>query len=184
MRKSILFLALAALVSCENLPRSKAGNNAGKDADTATQKPLDKEAIKKIVMAMEDTLEMAYNQRNASLFEKFYGKGATTYGEGREQLFGKKEIIGHFRRNVVADSNFSESYKYHTLDVLTSGDMAVESGRWEEFDTSGTQVDHGFYMVVFQKQNGQYKSIRDIWNSATAENKKDQAEEIESDDYE
>jgi len=44
--------------------------------------------------------------------------------------------------------------------------MAVESGRWAEMDSSGNEIEHGFYMVVFQKEDGRLVSVRDMWNSA------------------
>lgn len=138
--------------------------------NTSTHSPTHKPSIKEIkeyIIAMEDTLAMAYKNKDIKLFERFYAENAVTYGEGREQLFGKQQILNHFRRTVVDDTTRSFNFKYNTIDVFTSGaDMAVESGKWVEYNDSAQEVAHGFYMVLFQKVDGRWKSTRDMWNSS------------------
>jgi len=142
---------------------------------------MSQEEIRAYVEAMEDTLAMAYNQQSVELFEKFYGEGAVTYGEGREQLFGKTAIVNHFRKNVAQNEDYSYTFEYHTIDVFAENDHALETGKWVEKDSTGKELSHGFYMVLFQKQDGRYVSIRDIWNSATAEEPNEMKKELEAD---
>lgn len=131
------------------------------------EESFDLEAIKSYIVAMEDTLAMAYAKKDHHLFQKFYAENAVTYGEGREQLFGKQQIVNHFKNTVAADTVRNYNFKYTTIDVFsTSKDMAVESGRWTEYDDAGNEIDHGFYMVLFQEVNGRLVSTRDMWNSA------------------
>lgn len=157
----LLLLAFMGLSSCVNTePEASA-------VEQSEAKKASQDEIKAYIKAMEDTLAMAYNNKDVSLFEKFYGEGAITYGEGREQLFGKKNIVNHFKQNVVDEANGTGTFKYQTIDVFSAEDLAVETGRWEELDDEGNEKDHGFYMVVFEKQDGRYVSIRDIWNSST-----------------
>lgn len=154
--KKVLFLsALAGLFSCQNA------------SEEAPAESFDLEAVKSYIIAMEDTLAMAYANKDPKLFEKFYAENAVTYGEGREQLFGKQQIVNHFKNTVAADTSRNYHFKYTTIDVFsTSKDMAVESGRWSEYNDDGDEIDHGFYMVLFQKVGGRLVSTRDMWNSA------------------
>jgi len=158
MKKLLLFcLTLGLFMACQ----------APKEEPVQEVKKLDKKALREYIIAMEDTLAMAYRQKDIDLFAKFYGESAVTYGEGRDQLFGKRDILNHFRHSVAEDSTHSFNFKYTTIDVFaTAEDMAVESGRWAEMDSSGNEIEHGFYMVVFQKEDGRLVSVRDMWNSA------------------
>lgn len=167
------FLIAVTFTSCIN-SEAEANSETVEEANAANQAD-----IKAYIRAMEDTLAMAYNKKDVSLFEKFYGPGAITYGEGREQLFGKKNIVNHFKKNVAQDTNLTRTFSYQTIDVFAADNLAVETGRWEEMDKEGNEVDHGFYMVVFEKQDGRYVSIRDIWNSSTQQQALITPEEME-----
>jgi len=157
MKKPLLFFFLLAFsFACQQQTNTK----------KIQSKPNLKE-IKEYVIAMEDTLSMAYKNKDIKLFERFYAENAVTYGEGREQLFGKQQILNHFRNTVVDDTTRTFNFKYNTIDVFISGnDMAVESGKWVEYNDSAQEISHGFYMVLFQKVDGRWKSTRDMWNSS------------------
>lgn len=158
--KKIIMLALGVgfLISCTNDVQTNP-TNKGK---------LDLKAITNYIIAMEDTLAMAYRDKDLNLFQKFYAENAVTYGEGRSQLFGKQQIIDHFSKNVVAAGQKKFNFKYSTIDVFaTASDMAVETGQWFEMDENDVEISNGFYMVVFQEVNGRLVCVRDTWNSSS-----------------
>lgn len=156
MKKLVLLLLPLALIQCQNA-----------QPEASAAKAFDPAVVKDYIIAMEDTLSMAYAQKDLNLFKKFYAENAVTYGEGRDQLFGKQQIINHFRNSVVEDTSRAFNFKYTTIDVFaTSDEMALESGRWSEYNDDGEEIDHGFYMVLFQKVDGRLVSTRDMWNSA------------------
>ena len=134
--------------------------------EQAAEPEMSQAEIKAVIQGLEDTLAMAYNTKDVELFSRFYAEDAVTYGEGREQLFGKKALVGHFRTTSMKDTS-GRQFEYLTIDVFHHGDLAVENGKWIQKNAEGTELDHGFYMVVFKKQNGQWRSIRDMWNSST-----------------
>jgi ketosteroid isomerase-like protein len=161
-----LGLLLGGVISACQTPNRTAPTPAEKNDSTE----VNKEAITAYIDQMEDTLEMAYNQQDADLFKRFYDEEAISYGEGREQLFGRSNMLRAFKRQVVQNPQYNSRYRYHTLDVTVgaAGKIAVESGKWVMTDTLGKEKDHGFYMVLFKKKGDRYLSIRDIWNTATA----------------
>jgi hypothetical protein len=61
-----------------------------------------------------------------------------------------------------------------TLDIAeanileVSGNLAFDSGTYDIKDAAGAVVDTGSYMGVYQKREGKWGYIRDIWNSDRA----------------
>lgn len=158
--KPLIYLGLAAaLMACQN------GEPTEPDESVVIRQP-DRQELKKTFQEYENNLARAYGEKDLNLFRQFYAEDAISYGEGREQLYGRKEMEGHFLRNVVRDSA-DFNFEYITLDVFTQGDLAVETGKWVERDAEGSELDHGFYTVVFKRQGDGWRAIRDIWNTAT-----------------
>jgi ketosteroid isomerase-like protein len=50
-------------------------------------------------------------------------------------------------------------------EVLVSGDLAMEAGSYSITDESGATVDTGKYIDVFQSRDGEWRHVRDTWNS-------------------
>jgi ketosteroid isomerase-like protein len=52
---------------------------------------------------------------------------------------------------------------YKVVDLFAEGNTAVEVGSWTEYDTSGTELEKGYYMSYFQKNaEGTYECVRDM----------------------
>lgn len=139
-----------------------------------TQDPENKLTIKSkvkdieaYVRAMEDTLEMAYRNRDPELLKRFYAENAISYGEGRDQLFGRQQIIKHFEDKVVNQIDQDFNFEYQTLEVhYKSQNQVVETGKWSQLDQEAKVAHTGYYMVIFEEVNGRLVSVRDIWNSS------------------
>jgi uncharacterized protein (TIGR02246 family) len=51
--------------------------------------------------------------------------------------------------------------------VSSAGDMAWDYGTWEVKDTpDGVVIDHGKYLVVWQKIDGEWKVVSDMFNTS------------------
>ncbi|HEY1114212.1 MAG TPA: nuclear transport factor 2 family protein [Chitinophagaceae bacterium] len=57
-----------------------------------------------------------------------------------------------------------QSANLMTTDIISSGDLVIETGTYEMRDATKT-VDRGKYMVVWKQDNGRWRIYRDIWNS-------------------
>ena len=55
--------------------------------------------------------------------------------------------------------------KLEVVEVEGMGQTAVEVGRYALSDAEGNVLDHGNYVVIWRKVEGQWKLHRDIWNS-------------------
>lgn len=49
--------------------------------------------------------------------------------------------------------------------VHVAGDLAYEAGTYSVTDAEGTTIDTGKYIGVFEKRDGEWRYIRDTWNS-------------------
>ncbi len=53
-----------------------------------------------------------------------------------------------------------------TVDVQQAGDIAFEVGTYEMKGGDGKVLDRGKYLVVWKRENTEWKLYRDIWNSS------------------
>lgn len=58
--------------------------------------------------------------------------------------------------------------KLTITDITGGGDLYVETGNIEMFGADNKSLDKGKYVVVWKKENGNWKMYRDIWNSNSA----------------
>lgn len=57
-----------------------------------------------------------------------------------------------------------------TVEAKASGNMAVEEGRYQLFTKDGQMIDHGKYVVNWEKVGGVWKLQKDIWNTNIGDN--------------
>lgn len=56
--------------------------------------------------------------------------------------------------------------KFTTVDVTEGGDLASETGKYEMSGADGKAIDSGKYVVVWKREGGGWKILRDIWNTS------------------
>jgi uncharacterized protein (TIGR02246 family) len=108
----------------------------------------------------------AYAAGDADPIVALYHDDAVVIPPGAPAASGQAAI----REFVVADiAGASAAGRTTTAgsssDVGVSGDLAWESGTFTVTDKSGAVVDSGRFLTVFQRREGGWKIVRDIWNS-------------------
>jgi ketosteroid isomerase-like protein len=58
--------------------------------------------------------------------------------------------------------------KLDITDISGGGDLYAETGNYEMLGADNKSLDKGKYVVVWKKENGNWKMYRDIWNSNMA----------------
>jgi uncharacterized protein (TIGR02246 family) len=53
-----------------------------------------------------------------------------------------------------------------TLEVEQAGETAIEMGQYELSGADGQRLDQGKYLIVWKRQEGQWKLDKDIWNTS------------------
>jgi ketosteroid isomerase-like protein len=123
---------------------------------------IDKEQIKKEIQAKENEYAALYNAGEMKTIG-YYADDAITFSQNKQPLVGKTAIIEYLKANI--DSlNKANKISFTTNEVFVSndGNLVVEIGYYKVVDSTDTAVNTGNYMVLFEKRNGNYFSIRDM----------------------
>lgn len=128
----------------------------------AKQEPvvIDKEQIKKEIQAKEDSFAAVYNSGELKDIG-YYAEDAVTYFQNREPLIGRPAIIAFLKNDIK--SNY-DKISFQTKEVFVSSDgvQVVEIGAFKVVDSSGSTLNTGNYMSLFEKRNGRYVAVRDM----------------------
>jgi ketosteroid isomerase-like protein len=121
---------------------------------------VDKEQIKKEIQAKEDEFAEVYNSgetRNIG----YYADDATTFFQNREPLIGKQAILDFLKSDLAYNTN-KISFKTNEVFPSSDGNQVVEIGYFKVVDSANNPINTGNYMVLFEKRNGKYVSVRDM----------------------
>ena len=121
---------------------------------------VDKEQIKKEIQAKEDEFASVYNSgvlKNIG----YYADDATSFFQNRQPLVGKEAIIEFLKSDEMSNPN-KISFKTTEVFPSTDGNQVVEIGYFKVVDSTNTPINTGNYMVLFEKRNGKYVSVRDM----------------------
>ena len=94
----------------------------------------------------------------------YYANDATTFYQNRAPLVGREAIVEFLKSDVISNPN-KISFKTNEVFVSTDGNQVVEIGYFKVVDSSNTAINTGNYMVLFEKRNGKYVSVRDMSSS-------------------
>jgi ketosteroid isomerase-like protein len=121
---------------------------------------IDKEQIKKEIQAKEDEYAALYNASEVKNIG-YYAEDATTFYQNRAPLVGREAIVEFLKSDLVANTN-KISFTTNEVFVANDGILVVEIGHYEVVDSTKTAINTGNYMVLFEKRNGNYYSIREM----------------------
>lgn len=106
--------------------------------------------------------EEALARGDSAALAAAYGEGAVVMPPGGGAVTGTGAIDALWRS--VIDSGVARA-DLVTDDVMKAGGgVLIETGRFAMFDKAGQSAGEGKYVVVWEKQNGEWKIVRDIWN--------------------
>jgi len=123
---------------------------------------IDKEQIKKDIQAKEDEFAATYNSGVAKNIG-YYADDATTFAQNKAPLVGKQAIIEYLKAGMDSSSR-GNKISFLTREVFPSndGNQVVEVGYYKLVDSTNTAINTGNYMVLFEKRDGRYVSVRDM----------------------
>ena len=120
----------------------------------------DKDQIKKDIQAKEDEFASVYNSGELKNIG-YYADDATTFYQNKAPLVGKEAIVSFLKSDLDSNTN---NISFKTKEVFPSNDgkQVVEIGYFELTDSANIVINTGNYMVLFEKRNGKYVSVRDM----------------------
>ncbi|SRR5581483_1303473 len=105
----------------------------------------------------------AFLRGDGKAIGELYTASAEAFPPNGEVVRGR-EAIARFWQSVI-DGGI-KGVAVTTLETEAQGDLAYEVGRYALTGEGGKPVDQGKYVVVWKREDGQWKLHRDIWNTS------------------
>ena len=108
----------------------------------------------------------SFNAGNAGAAVALYSEDAVLMPPGAPMAHGTAAIKEAIAKEIAGAKKGGVAFALGTLDdVSVSGDMAWHSGAYFVLDKSGKPVEAGKYLEAWERKNGKWRIVRDIWNS-------------------
>ena len=163
MKKTILLVAYASSVllfaSCKEAEKKETPA-----AVTVTEpaKP-DLAQIRSEIVAIENAWAIAQNTKDVNALMAMYAEDAVIMPDGEPMVSGKEAIQKKLEADFAKPSTYA-SIAFETLDVYAQGNEATEVGKTMYKDAAGKTIGAGKYIAVYEKRDGKYLCIREIYN--------------------
>lgn len=124
--------------------------------------PIDKEQIKKEIQAKENQFAELYNSGQVKSIG-YYADDAVSFSQNRAPLVGRDAIVDYYKAGYDStDKGSTISFTTNEVFVSNDANQVVEVGYYKLVDAAGTAVNSGNYMILFEKRNGNYVSVREM----------------------
>ncbi|PKP13034.1 MAG: DUF4440 domain-containing protein [Bacteroidetes bacterium HGW-Bacteroidetes-3] len=134
----------------------------------ATVEPVvakaDMVSIKAEIQGLESDWAASDNARDANAIAGFYSDDAISLSNNAPMTVGKAAILKETEESLAKRAQ-GETVSYNVLEVFGDGNTVTEIGTAISKNASGKVVRTGKYMAIWEKRDGKYICIRDIYNS-------------------
>ena len=163
MKKTILLVTYVSCVllfaSCQEAEKKET------PAAVTVAEPAkpDLTQIRSEIVAIETAWAAAQNAKDVKALMAMYAEDAVSMPDGEPMLTGKAAIQKKAEADFAKPSTYA-SIAFETLDVYAQGNVATEVGKAMYKDAAGKTTGGGKYIAVFEKRDGKYLCIREIYN--------------------
>ena len=162
---SLTALTLLALTACSKA-QAPVVDTAAAMTPAATATAPSSAADKEAVAAVNTAWFKAYNAHDVDAISALYADDAVLSAPGKPAARGAAAIKDAFSKDIAAATKAGIANNAGTnSETGISGDLAWEANTYSATDKSGKVVEKGKYVTVFERRNGKWVIIRDIWNS-------------------
>lgn len=120
--------------------------------------------IRTEIQAMENAYALAQNAGDVAAIMAYYASDAVSLPNEKPIASGSEAIMNYLKEDLKADST-SNTSTFEVMDIFADGRYVVETGKSTVKDSNGAVVSTGKYMSLFEKRDGKYVCIRDIFNT-------------------
>ena len=134
-----------------------------KEAETKPDTAVDKQKAKEFIDSINAKFSEEIKKGDSVAL-------ATHYSSDAELVFGNyepakgKDILSAWGSTI--NSGVKDA-KFITTDITVNAGLLVETGIYEMFGDKSSLLARGDYVVVWKKENGEWKLFRDIGNMRT-----------------
>ncbi len=165
---AVLGVAMSVfVVGCNSQPEQKTKNEP-----VITEEPVvakaDMASIKAEIQGLENDWATADNARDATAISAFYSDDAISMSNNAPMIKGRAAIQKDIEDGMSKRAQ-GETVDYKTLEVFGDENTVTEIGTGIHKDASGKVIRTGKYMAIWEKRDGKYICIRDIYNTDAKE---------------
>ena len=164
MKKTILLVTYVScallFASCQEAEKKETPAQTTTAAEPA--KP-DLAQIRSEIVAIENAWAIAQNTKDVNALMAMYAEDAVIMPDGEPMVSGKAAIQKKLEADFAKPSTYA-SIAFETLDVYAQGNEATEVGKTMYKDAAGKTIGAGKYIAVYEKRDGKYLCIREIYN--------------------
>lgn len=165
---SCTVIGLAFLsTGCDSATSEK--TTAAEPAVVKSATTTDAQSLKAEIQELETAWSAADNARDVNAMAAFYSDDAVSMPNNQPMLVGKDAIKKEIEASMAKRAKGS-TISFDVMDVYGSGNYATEVGKSTQKDSTGKVIGTGKYMVVWEKRDGKWVTIRDIYNDDAKQN--------------
>lgn len=142
---------------------TNAGNSPTEVYPSAEQAKPDMAKLKAEIQALENSWAAADNARNANAVAAFYAEDAISLSNNKPMISGRAAIQKDIEVGFAKRAKGS-TVSYDVLDVFGNENTVTEVGKSTIKDAAGKVISSGKYMAIWEKRNGKFICVRDIYN--------------------
>lgn len=125
---------------------------------------LDLAQIRTEIQAMEDAYALAQNAGDVAAIMAYYASDAISLPNEKPVASGSEAIMNYLKEDIAANMT-KQTSTFEVVDLFADGRYVVETGKSTNRDSTGAIGSTGKYMSLFEKREGKYVCIRDIFNT-------------------
>lgn len=163
MKKIILPAICAATVLLFASCNQEAKSDTATDSTTMESAKPDMAQVRSEITAIETQWAAAQNSKDVNALMALYADDAVSMPDGAPMLSGKAAIQKQQEADFAKPAEYA-SLAFETTDVYAQGDVATEVGKTTYKDAAGKTIGSGKYIAVFEKRDGKWLCIREIYN--------------------
>lgn len=127
------------------------------------QKP-DLAQIKSEIQELENSYANGLNTKDANAVIVYYADDAVSMPNNQPAVSGRDAILKMIQQEIAGDTT-NAVVSFETVDVFAAGEFVTETGKGISKDADGNVLKTSKYVALFEKRDGKYVCIRDIYNN-------------------
>ncbi|UCF90777.1 MAG: SgcJ/EcaC family oxidoreductase [Desulfobacterales bacterium] len=124
--------------------------------------------VRAAIKAANEKFMTAFRQGDAAGMANLYTKDGQVLPPNSEIVAGKEAL--HWFWQALMDMGIKEA-KLEIVEVEGLGDTAIEVSKYTLWGEGGRVFDKGKYIVIWKREQGEWKLHRDIYNSSLSAQK-------------
>jgi ketosteroid isomerase-like protein len=119
--------------------------------------------IRTEIQALENGYADGLNAKDANAVIAYSADDAISMANNQPAVSGHDALLQMIQQDIDSDT-INAVVSFETVDVFAGGEFVTETGKGISKDSDGNVLKTSKYMAIFEKRNGKYICIRDIYN--------------------